>query len=128
MTENHRAFGVTALIAAVFTVSCGSGASTETSPAEQPSSAPSTIYTPSSTPFTVYTHCGVENVRIDGRWWHATPPLYNKSRSGPPTGWGDPHQEGALTMESADRAVFMALGQEIVFVPAPDNEPVRMCD
>ena len=66
MTENHRALSVTALIAAVLTVSCGSGASTETSPAEQASSAPSTVNTPSSTPFTVYTHCGVENVRLGG--------------------------------------------------------------
>ena len=31
-------------------------------------------------------------------------------------------------MESADRAVFEAPGRQVVFVPAPDNEPVRMCD
>lgn len=82
---------------------------------------------PSSAPFSVYTHCGVESVRIDGRWWHASPPLYNQERSGPPAGWGDPYQEGTLTMESADRAVFEALGQRVVFVPAPDDEPIRVC-
>lgn len=82
---------------------------------------------PSPTPFTVYTHCGVENVRINGRWWHAEPPLYNDDRSGPPDGWGDPFQEGTLTVESPRRAVFEALDRRVVFVPAPDNAPVRVC-
>lgn len=81
----------------------------------------------STTPFTVYTHCGVENVRIDGQWWHAKPPLYNQDQSGPPEGWGDPHQDGSLTMVAPDRAVFDALGQRVVFVPAAENEPVRVC-
>ena len=31
-------------------------------------------------------------------------------------------------MQSADRAIFEALGQQVVFVPAPDNQPVRICD
>lgn len=81
---------------------------------------------PSSTPFRVYTHCGVENTRIDGRWWHAKPPLYGEEGA-PPAGWGDPYQEGTLTVESADRAVFEALGQRVLFVPAPDDKPVRVC-
>jgi len=82
---------------------------------------------PSSRRFSVYTHCGVENVRIDGRWWHAKPPLYNEDQTGPPAGWDDPSQQGTLTIELSERAVFEALGQRVVFVPAPDNEPVRVC-
>lgn len=108
---------VAVLVAAVLTTGCGSAVSTERTSADEPS----------STTFSVYTHCGVENVRIDGRWWHARPPLYNQERIGPPAGWGDPYQEGTLMMESADRAVFEALGQSVVFVPSPDNEPVRVC-
>jgi hypothetical protein len=104
------------LLAAVLTTSCGSAASTEQAATDEPS----------STRFSVYTHCGVESAHIDGRWWHASPPLYGKV-SGPPAGWDDPYQEGTLTMESADRAVFEALGQRVVFVPAPDDEPVRVC-
>lgn len=77
--------------------------------------------------FSVYTHCGVENVRIDGRWWHAKAPLYDDGRTGPPDGWGDPYQEGRLTVESAKRAVFEFAGQRVVFVPAPNNAPVRVC-
>jgi len=113
----HYVRYVAMLIAALLTTGCSSAASTERAPAVEPS----------STPFSVYTHCGIENLRIDGRWWHASPPLYNQERSDPPAGWGDPHQEGTLTMESADRAVFEALGQRVVFVPAPDNEPARVC-
>lgn len=82
---------------------------------------------PSASPFNAYTHCGVENIRVDGRWWHAKPPLYNEKHTGPPAGWGDPYQQGTLTIESPDRAVFEALGQRVIFVPAPDNEPVRVC-
>jgi hypothetical protein len=108
---------VVVLVGALLTGGCGSTASTQEAPDEAPS----------STPFSVYTHCGVENVRIDGRWWHAKPPLYNNEQTGPPAGWGDPHQEGTLTVEFPDRAVFEALGQRVVFVPAPDNEPVRVC-
>jgi hypothetical protein len=108
---------VAVLIAAALTAGCGSAASTQQAPADGSS----------STALSVYTHCGVENVRIDGRWWHAKPPLYDEERSGPPAGWGDPYQEGTLRRESADRAVFEALGQSVVFVPAPDNEPVRVC-
>ncbi len=77
--------------------------------------------------FNAYTHCGLENIHVGGRWWHAKPPLYNQKRTGPPAGWGDPYQGGTLTLESPDRAVFEALGQRVIFVPAPDNEPVRVC-
>lgn len=82
---------------------------------------------PNAAEFTAYTHCGVENIRVDGRWWHAKPPLYNEERTGPPAGWGDPYQKGMLTLESPDRAVFKARGQRVIFVPAPVNAPVRVC-
>jgi hypothetical protein len=105
------------LITAALVTGCGSTASSEQALPDEPS----------STSFSVYTHCGVESARIDGRWWHASPPLYNEDQSGPPVGWGNPHQEGTLTVESNDRAVFEAVGERVIFVPAPDNEPVRVC-
>jgi hypothetical protein len=119
MTRRTRgARHVALFIAVAFATGCGAAESTQQAPVADD---------PSTTPFSVYTHCGVENVRIDGRWWHAEPPLYNQDRSGPPEGWGDPHQDGTLTMVAPDRAVFEALGQRVVFVPAPENEPVRVC-
>jgi len=112
----HYVRPLTVLIAAALAASCGSAASTEQAP----------TFEPTSTRFKVFTHCGVESAHIDGRWWHASPPLYGKAW-GPPAGWSEPYQDGTLTLESADRAVFEALGQRVVFVPAPDNEPVRVC-
>jgi hypothetical protein len=139
MTGKLRALSITSLSVVVFTAGCTStdDRSVETSPTETPSSTesskepsdpPSGGGLPSDKQFEVYTHCGVESARIDGVWWHAKPPLYNQRQSGPPAGWGDPYQRGTLTMVSDDRAVFEALGQQVVFVRAPDNQPVRICD
>jgi hypothetical protein len=112
----HYLRPLTVLIAALLATSCASAASTEQAATVEPN----------STRFKVYTHCGVESAHSDGRWWHASPPLYGKAW-GPPARWSDPYQDGTLTLESAERAVFEALGQRVVFVPAPDNEPVRVC-
>lgn len=77
----------------------------------------------------VYTHCGVESARINGRWWHAVDPLYGPggAGSGPPAGWQDPQQEGELTLQSSSRAAFAARGEQVVLVPAPTDEPLRIC-
>lgn len=80
-----------------------------------------------SVEFFVYTHCGVESARIGGRWWHAAPPLYGEGVGSAPAGWGDPYQEGQLSVESSERAVFEAEGTQVVFVPSTTNEPVRVC-
>ena len=80
-----------------------------------------------SVKFSVYTHCGVESARIGERWWHATPPLYGEGVSSAPADWDDPYQEGQLTVESSERAVFEAEGTQVVFVPSTTNEPVRIC-
>lgn len=115
-TRRLAGVGLASLVA-LLVVGCGDAAVTQQPPTDDPT----------SRPFTVYTHCGVESARIDGRWWHAEPPLYNRNRTGPPAGWGDPYQEGTLTLESPERAVFEAKGRRVVFVPAPDDQPVRLC-
>lgn len=114
----HRARTIALLVTAgLVTAACGSEASVQPTPADEPG----------RTTVSLYTHCGVESANIEGRWWHARPALYNQDRSGPPAGWGDPYQEGTLTMEAADRAVFEALGERVVFVPAGDDQPPRAC-
>jgi len=79
--------------------------------------------------FVFYTHCGVENARIGTHWWHADEPLYGDGGegTGPPAGWDNPYQEGLLTVESTERAVFTAKGTEVVLVPAATDRPVRVC-
>jgi hypothetical protein len=79
--------------------------------------------------FSFYTHCGVESAQIGGFWWHAEKPLYGDGGEGvgPPAGWGDPYQQGLLTLESPERAVFIAMGREVVLRPAPTDKPLRVC-
>lgn len=106
----------------------GQGASSATAPSSDAGGTRPSSSASSGRPFKLYTHCGVEYAQIRGQRWHADPPRYNRSGSSPPAGWGDPYQRGTLVVESSQRAVFKALGQVVIFVPAPENEPVRMCD
>ena len=116
---------ICAIAAAGFLTACGS---------DQPSNPEATAYADSAPPageavdYFVYTHCGVESLKIDGRWWHATEPLYGENGPGDsPDGWGDPSQKGELTLNSEDSITFEAKGKEVEFVPAPQDEPIRMC-
>ena len=95
-----------------------------------PSSEPaSTLKVGETVSFSMYTHCGVESTRINGRVWNAVEPLYDgPDRLGPPAGWGNPEQDGELTLEAPDRAVFAALGQRVVLRPSESGQPLRPCD
>ncbi|HWG97852.1 MAG TPA: hypothetical protein VNV66_00665 [Pilimelia sp.] len=75
------------------------------------------------------THCGVESIKINGGWWNAVTPLYGPSGegAGPPVGWNEPWQEGTLTLEAEDRAVFAAVGKRVVLQPSATDEPIRIC-
>ena len=77
----------------------------------------------------VLTHCGVESVKINGAWWNAVAPRYGPAGegAGPPDDWTEPWQEGTLALEAEDRAVFAAVGEQVVFAPAPDDKPLRYC-
>jgi hypothetical protein len=77
----------------------------------------------------VLTHCGVESVKINGAWWNAVAPRYGPAGegAGPPDDWTQPWQEGTLTLKAEDRAVFAAVGEQVVFAPAPGDKPLRYC-
>ena len=79
--------------------------------------------------YKMLTHCGVESVKIDEAWWNAVTPLYGHTREGadPPADWAEPWQNGELTLETAERAVFAALGEQVVLQRSPSNEPLRIC-
>lgn len=101
---------------------------------DAPSSAERTAYSESDPPvgeavqFFLYTHCGVESLSVGGRWWHAVEPLYGENGPGDsPDGWGDPYQEGELTLNSEDAITFEAKGKNVEFVPAPEDKPMRIC-
>ena len=114
-------------VAAVTLTACGTSG-------ETPSAAEESAYAESPPPvgkpveFFLYTHCGVDSLRLGGRWWRAAEPVYGEhGPGGPPEGWGDPYQAGELTLDSERSVTFEANGTEVRFVPADDDRPTRMC-
>ena len=118
-----------ALLAAVSLCACADDGGGAVSGGEPSTTESRTISVGETIEFSMYTHCGVESTRINGRVWNATNPLYSSpEKLGPPDGWGDPYQDGKLTLQSSDRAVFAARGERVVLVPSDTGEPLRPCD
>lgn len=114
------------------TVACGTqevGPGAGVRPPVEGDVPPSALGVGESVEFSIHTHCGVESARINGRVWNAVDPLYSSpEKLGPPVGWGNPTQSGTLTLQAPDRAVFAALGQQVVLTPSVTGEPLRACD
>jgi hypothetical protein len=64
--------------------------------------------------YRLYTHCGVEWARIDGVFWRAVQPLSDGSGN-PPPGWGNPFQEGRLTLTNPTTAEFSSPAGSVTF-------------
>jgi hypothetical protein len=75
------------------------------------------------------THCGVEYAFFNGRWWTATPMLYeNKAKVSPPPGWDNPKELGTMHLVSRDEALFVGdSGNAARFVPGPKGGPGTTC-
>lgn len=58
-----------------------------------------------SAPYRLYTHCGVLSASINGRTYYAEPPLVDGAGNAP-SGWGDPYDDGEMTLRSATSADF----------------------
>jgi hypothetical protein len=73
-------------------------------------------------PFDLYTHCGIVGADVAGVWFAADPPQVDEF--GPPAGWDDPYQRGALRLETADQAVFRDdAGHELSLRAAESERP-----
>jgi hypothetical protein len=59
----------------------------------------------SSAPYRLYTHCGVLAATINGQTFYAEPPLSDGSGN-PPAGWGNPYDDGDMTLRNATTADF----------------------
>ena len=55
--------------------------------------------------YNLYTHCGITYADLDGRRLYADPPL-NDGNGNPPSGWGNPYDDGWLTLEDQGTATF----------------------
>jgi hypothetical protein len=74
---------------------------------------------PSATPYRLYTHCGIDEAKIGATFYEAVTPLHDGAHN-PPAGWGNPYQEGTMTITSATEAVFRDdKGHEVVFRVRP---------
>ncbi len=73
----------------------------------------------SSYPYQLYTHCGIRWAYFDGHWWKASPALDDGSGN-PPSGWGNPFDNGSMVLISDNLAQFTSdAGQTANFEPLP---------
>jgi len=56
-------------------------------------------------PFDLYTHCGINELRSNGRYFQRVGGILDDGSRNPPSGWGNPYQHGTLSV-SGDVAVF----------------------
>jgi hypothetical protein len=102
------------VVVAVSLAACDSGAA---APAGKPAdpSRPAAVTVGSARPYQLYTHCGIDEARIGGRYFEAVHPL-SDGQGNPPAGWGNPSQQGTMTLLSPTKAVFRDdAGHQVLF-------------
>lgn len=62
-----------------------------------------TVFQPA--PFDLMTHCGINELRSNGRYFQRVGGVLDDGSGNPPSGWGNPFQHGTLSI-SGDVAVF----------------------
>src|SRR5258708_14546451 len=90
---------------AVVLAACGSGPAAHPTTPARPSTATIAAAAGPAQPCQLYTHCGIDEARIGNRYFEAVHPL-SDGQGNPPPGWGNPYQQGAMTLLSPAEAVF----------------------
>jgi hypothetical protein len=97
--------------AAIVLAACGSGAAMQV--AAPAGSSAAAVGSPQ--PYQLYTHCGIDEARIGNRYFEAVHPL-SDGQGNPPPGWGNPYQQGTMTLLSPAQAVFRdSAGHQVQF-------------
>jgi hypothetical protein len=95
-----------AVAAIVLTACASSPVAKVTSPARPTTTATTAAAAAGSPqPYQLYTHCGIAEARIGNRYFEAVHPL-SDGQGNPPPGWGNPYQQGTMTLLSPAEAVF----------------------
>jgi hypothetical protein len=69
--------------------------------------------------YRLYTHCGVLDANINGTTYFADPPLSDGSGN-PPAGWGNPFDDGVMTLTTQTTADFRdSKGNKAHFTTTP---------
>lgn len=76
--------------------------------------------------YVLYVHCGVEWARIDGTWWQTEP--LNDGNANPPPGWGNPYDEGELTLTNETTAEYSGPDGKVEFTRTDQTEPPFSCE
>jgi hypothetical protein len=97
--------GLAVVGAAVLLGACSNGTGTHVGKADRRSSTVAAAAGRSARPYVLYTHCGIDEARIDNHYYEAVHPL-NDGSGNPPTGWGNPYQQGTITLVSPAEALF----------------------
>jgi hypothetical protein len=95
---------VASAVVAIVLAACGSGPAAQViTPAAPAATAAAAAGSPR--PYQLYTHCGIDEARIGNRYFEAVHPL-SDGQGNPPPGWGNPYQQGTMTLLSPAEAVF----------------------
>ena len=114
------------LLAVCVVAACSSGDSVAVGPAEadianEPPYGPG-VGIGDEYEYVLYVHCGVEWARIDGDWYKTEP--LNDGNANPPPGWGNPFDEGSLTIVDRSTAEYRSdNGEMLTFVRTEDGVP-----
>jgi hypothetical protein len=76
--------------------------------------------------YRLYTHCGIEWALIDGAYWHADRPL-SDGHGNPPSGWGNPFQDGTLILLDQSTATFTASAGSVALRRTDRTKPPSIC-
>jgi len=116
------------VVMALVLAACDTGTAADvTRPAGPSATAAATVG--SARPYRLYTHCGIDEARIGSRYFEAVHPL-SDGQGNPPAGWGNPYQQGTMTLLSPSRAVFRDdTGHHVQFRLRPGATSFkRLCD
>ena len=76
-------------------------------------------------PYQLYTHCGIDEARIGDQYFEAVHPL-SDGHGNPPPGWGNPYQQGTMTLLPPAGAVFRdRAGHQVRFRLRPSAETFK---
>jgi hypothetical protein len=113
-----------AVVAAGFLVACGSGPAVQLTSPDRPARA-AAMPAGRARPYQLYTHCGIDEARIGSQYFEAVRPLSDGSGN-PPPGWGNPYQQGTMTLVSPVAAVFRDhAGHQVLFRLRPGATAFR---
>jgi hypothetical protein len=84
---------------------------------------PSRVQTGHTISYRLFTHCGVHSAEVNGNTFFAQPPL-DDGNGNPPPGWGNPFDNGSLTLVDQHTAVFRdSAGHAVTFTDRPAGPP-----